>query len=103
MRALSYAGSDATRKKFLYILKAGLWATCGRTQLAALGGPAWHRPLLLLGNATYPYLAATRADLLRRFGRTHDAAQAYRTALTLASNAAEKDLLTRRLAEVTAT
>jgi predicted RNA polymerase sigma factor len=31
-----------------------------------------------------------------------DAAQAYRTALTLASNAAEKDLVTRRLAEVTA-
>jgi predicted RNA polymerase sigma factor len=65
--------------------------------------PAWHRPLLLLGYATYPYLAATRADLLRRLGRTHDAAQAYRTALTLASNAAEKDLLSRRLAEVTAT
>ena len=53
--------------------------------------------------ATYPYLAATRADLLRRLGQTHDAAQAYRTALTLASNAAEKDFLTRRLAEVTAT
>jgi hypothetical protein len=40
--------------------------------------------------ATYPYLAATRADLLRRLGRTHDAAQAYRTALTLATNATEK-------------
>jgi len=53
--------------------------------------------------ATYPYLAATRADLLRRLGQTHDAAQAYRTALTLATNTAEKDFLTRRLAEVTAT
>jgi RNA polymerase sigma-70 factor, ECF subfamily len=53
--------------------------------------------------ATYPYLAATRADLLRRLGRPHDAAQAYRTALTLATNATEKDFLTRRLAEVTAT
>jgi hypothetical protein len=92
MRALSYAGSDATRKKFSH--------PQGR---AALGGPAWHRPFLLLGYATHPYLAATRADLLRRFGRTHDAAQAYRTVLTLASNAAENDLLTRRLAEVTAT
>jgi len=53
--------------------------------------------------ATYPYLAATRADLLRRLGRTRDAAQAYRTALSLAANAAERDFLTRRLAEVTAT
>jgi RNA polymerase sigma-70 factor (ECF subfamily) len=53
--------------------------------------------------ATYPYLAATRADLLRRLGQTHDAVQAYRTALSLATNAAEKDFLTRRLAEVTAT
>jgi len=52
--------------------------------------------------ATYPYLAATRADLLRRLGRTRDAAQAYRTALSLAANAAERDFLTRRLAEVTA-
>ena len=53
--------------------------------------------------ATYPYLAATRADLLRRLGQTHDAAQAYRTALSLATNAAEQDFLTRRLTEVTAT
>ena len=52
--------------------------------------------------ATYPYLAATRADLLRRLGQTRDAAQAYRTALSLAANAAERDFLTRRLAEVTA-
>jgi RNA polymerase sigma-70 factor (ECF subfamily) len=47
--------------------------------------------------------AATRADLRRRLGQTHDAAQVYRTALSLATNAAEKDFLTRRLAEVTAT
>jgi RNA polymerase sigma-70 factor, ECF subfamily len=53
--------------------------------------------------ATYPYLAAARADLLRRLGRSRDAAQAYRTALSLASNAAEQDFLTRRLAELTAT
>jgi RNA polymerase sigma-70 factor (ECF subfamily) len=53
--------------------------------------------------ATYPYLAATRADLLRRLGRTQDAAQAYRTALTLATNDAENGFLARRLAEVTAT
>jgi len=51
--------------------------------------------------AAYPYLAATRADLLRRLGRAHDAAQAYRTALSLASNTAERDFLAQRLTEVT--
>ncbi len=53
--------------------------------------------------AGYPYLAATRADLLRRLGRPEDAAQAYRSALALATNAAERDFLARRLAEVTDT
>ncbi len=52
--------------------------------------------------AAYPYLAATRADLLRRLGQAQDAAQAYRTAVSLATNAAERDFLTRRLAEVSA-
>ena len=50
--------------------------------------------------AEYPYLAAARADLLRRLGLARDAAQAYRTALSLATNAAERDFLSRRLAEV---
>jgi RNA polymerase sigma factor (sigma-70 family) len=50
----------------------------------------------------YPYLAATRADLLRRLGRTHQAAQAYRTARELTGNGAERAFLTRRLAEVEA-
>lgn len=50
----------------------------------------------------YPYLAAARADLLRRLGRTQEAAQAYRAALALATNRAERSFLTRRLAEVSA-
>jgi RNA polymerase sigma-70 factor, ECF subfamily len=52
--------------------------------------------------AAYHYLPATRADLLRRLGRDGDAAQAYRDALALVRNDAERDFLLRRLAEVRA-
>ncbi len=50
--------------------------------------------------AGYPYLPATRADLLRRLGRPDGAAGAYREALGLTQNAAERAFLDRRLAEV---
>jgi RNA polymerase sigma-70 factor, ECF subfamily len=49
----------------------------------------------------YHLLPATRADLLRRLGRTDDAAEAYREALGLATTDAERRYLGRRLAEVT--
>jgi RNA polymerase sigma-70 factor (ECF subfamily) len=49
----------------------------------------------------YHLLAATRADLLRRLGRTNDAAAAYREALGLATTDTERRYLDRRLAEVT--
>jgi RNA polymerase sigma-70 factor (ECF subfamily) len=45
-------------------------------------------------------LPATRADLLRRLGRTAEARAQYADALRLAGNAADRDLLTRRLAEL---
>ncbi|MDI6101268.1 sigma factor [Actinoplanes sp. NEAU-A12] len=45
---------------------------------------------------------ATRADLLRRLGRTAEAAEATRRALALATNPAERELLTGRLAALTA-
>src|SRR5204862_415879 len=48
----------------------------------------------------YALLPATRADLLRRLGRTADAASAYREALTLAGTDAERRYLEKRLAEV---
>jgi RNA polymerase sigma-70 factor (ECF subfamily) len=51
--------------------------------------------------ATYRYLPAVKADLLRRLGRVADAAQAYRTALGLADNSAERAFLTTRIAELT--
>ena len=50
----------------------------------------------------YPYLPATRADLLRRLGRHAEAAQAYREALDLTRNGAERAYLARRLSGVDA-
>jgi RNA polymerase sigma-70 factor (ECF subfamily) len=52
--------------------------------------------------ATYPYLHAARADLLRRLGRRSEAASAYRHALTLTSNRPERSFLASRLREVEA-
>ena len=46
----------------------------------------------------YRYLAATKADLLRRLGRDREAADAYRAALALTDNAAERAYLLERLA-----
>jgi RNA polymerase sigma-70 factor, ECF subfamily len=46
----------------------------------------------------YHLLPATRADLLRRLGRTDEAATAYEEALALAPTDAERRYLTRRLA-----
>ncbi|MCT9008090.1 RNA polymerase sigma factor [Streptomyces rhizosphaerihabitans] len=47
----------------------------------------------------YHLLPATRADLLRRAGRTTEAAEAYERALDLVENAAERRFLEKRLAE----
>ncbi|MFI6405599.1 RNA polymerase sigma factor [Streptomyces sp. NPDC050548] len=49
--------------------------------------------------ADYHLLPATRADLLRRSGRTTEAAEAYGRALELVENAAERRFLEKRLAE----
>lgn len=48
----------------------------------------------------YRYLHATRGELLRRLGRTEDARDAYRRALALVHDDAERRLLERRLAEL---
>lgn len=50
--------------------------------------------------AGYHLLPAARADLLRRAGRRSEAAAAYRQAIALASNDAERRYLAQRLAEV---
>jgi RNA polymerase sigma-70 factor (ECF subfamily) len=50
----------------------------------------------------YHLLHATRADLLRRLDRRPEAADAYRAALALEMNAADRTFLKRRLSEVLA-
>ncbi|HET6601983.1 MAG TPA: RNA polymerase sigma factor [Gaiella sp.] len=48
----------------------------------------------------YAYLHAARADLLRRLGRSDEAAESYRSALALTDNVTERRFLERRLREV---
>lgn len=48
---------------------------------------------------SHPLLHSSRADLLRRLGRLDEAARAYRHALTLTTNDAERRFLERRLAQ----
>jgi len=48
----------------------------------------------------YRYLHSTRGELLRRLGRTAEARDAYRRALALVHDDAERRLLERRLAEL---
>ncbi len=50
----------------------------------------------------YRYLHSTRGELLRRLGRTAEARAAYRRALALVHDHAERRLLERRLAELDA-
>jgi RNA polymerase sigma-70 factor (ECF subfamily) len=50
----------------------------------------------------YPYLHAARADLLRRLRRWSEAQIAYRRAVELTTNRAERDYLERRLRDVAA-
>ncbi|MFG1816770.1 RNA polymerase sigma factor [Kribbella sp. NPDC049174] len=51
---------------------------------------------------TYAYLPAARADVLARLGRTDEAADAYKTAITLTANETERRFLTHRLATLPA-
>jgi len=51
----------------------------------------------------YRYLHSTRGELLRRLGRTEEAGGAYRRALALVHDEAERRLLERRLAELAQT
>ena len=55
-----------------------------------------------IGLEGYHAYQAARADLLRRAGREQEAADAYRRAIELAANPAERAYLRRRLAEVSA-
>jgi RNA polymerase sigma-70 factor, ECF subfamily len=51
------------------------------------------------GLEDYRYLHSTRAELLRRLGRTDEARDAYRRAIALAGDDAERRMFERRMAE----
>jgi len=53
-----------------------------------------------LGLDDFRYLHSTRAELLRRLGRTDDARDAYRRARELTDDGAERHFLERRLTEL---
>ncbi len=50
--------------------------------------------------AGYHHLPAAKADLLRRLGRSDEAAAAYRAAIALAGNATDREFLERRVREL---
>jgi RNA polymerase sigma-70 factor, ECF subfamily len=54
----------------------------------------------LTGLEDYRYLHSSRAEMLRRLGRTEEARDAYRRALALVHDDAERRLFERRLAEL---
>ncbi len=56
-----------------------------------------------LGLDDFRYLHSTRAELLRRLGRTQEARDAYRLARSLTDDGAERRFLERRLTELAAT
>jgi predicted RNA polymerase sigma factor len=107
--ARSWAGSDWATIRKLYDLLAGFRPTpvvlLGRA--VATGFTAGPAEALVevegLGGRLdgYRLWHATRADLLARLGRRDEAAEATRRALALATNPAERDLLTRRLDALT--
>jgi RNA polymerase sigma-70 factor (ECF subfamily) len=70
--------------------------------VAMAEGPAHGLDLVerIPGLDRYHLLHAARADLLRRLGRTEEAASAYSRALELATNPTERTFLERRLAEL---
>jgi RNA polymerase sigma-70 factor, ECF subfamily len=70
--------------------------------VAMAEGPAYGLDLVerIPGLDQYHLLHAARADLLRRLGRTEEAAAAYAQALELTTNPTERGFLERRLAEL---
>jgi RNA polymerase sigma-70 factor (ECF subfamily) len=107
--APSYEETDWPEVLALYDLLLRVWpspvvALNRAVPLAMVHGPAAALAVvddLAAGGRLdgYRYLAATRADLLRRLARWDDAAAAYETALAQADNEAERLFLSGRIAE----
>jgi RNA polymerase sigma-70 factor (ECF subfamily) len=107
--AASYAATDWPQVVGLYDRLLAMWpspvvALNRAVAVSMVRGPeAALDELELLARddrlAGYHYLPAVRADLLRRLGRWDQAAAAYRAALELADNEAERRFLADRVAE----
>ncbi|MBI1378285.1 MAG: sigma-70 family RNA polymerase sigma factor [Frankiales bacterium] len=108
--ARTWAGTDWPGIVLLYDRLLGAWPSpvveVNRAVAVAFArGPEAGLALLepLRGREelrTWHYLPAARADLLRRLGRAEEAAAAYREALGLVDDGAERRFLLARLAEV---
>ncbi len=109
-QAPSWAETDWSQILSLYDLLVGVWPSpvVGLNRAVAVAmvhgpeaGLAAVSALEADGRlAGYHYLPATKADLLRRLGRRDEAGTAYRAALALVGNDAEREFLQRRLTSV---
>ncbi len=108
--APSWPDTDWREVVALYDLLVALWPSpvVALNRAAAVGladGPAAGLAALdALANepqlAGYSYLAAARADFLRRLDRPGEAKEAYEEALLLTENAVEREFLTARVDEL---
>jgi len=108
--ASSYADTDWHQVLALYDALLAAWpspvvALNRAVALAMTDGPAAALAAVQLLDGDprlrgYPYLPATRADLLRRLGRDTEARAAYLQAAELTGNATERAFLHRRIAEL---
>jgi len=108
--AVSYAATDWRQVVGLYDRLLTVWPSPVVALNRAVAVSMVHGPEPALAEidaleqdgrlADYQYLPAVRADLLRRLGRHREAAAAYRAALDLATNEAERRFLESRLGEV---
>jgi RNA polymerase sigma-70 factor (ECF subfamily) len=102
--APTYADTDWPQLRTLYDVLLRVWpspvvALNRAVVLAETDGPAAALAATdaIDGLASYRYLWSTRADLLRRLGRHEEAGAAYREALRLTDNTAERAFLEARL------
>jgi RNA polymerase sigma-70 factor (ECF subfamily) len=107
--APSYAETDWSQVLALYHALLAVWPSPVVALNRAVARAMVEGPQTALGEiealerdgrlAGYRYLPAIKADLLRRLGRHAEAVSAYRAALELADNEAERRFLATRVAE----
>ncbi|MET0420032.1 MAG: DUF6596 domain-containing protein, partial [Actinoplanes sp.] len=106
-QAPAYEETDWPQILFLYDRLLELWpspvvALNRAVVVAMVDGPAAALALVVTLErdgrlAGYHYVPATKADLLTRLGRPAEAAEAYRAALALTTNDAEREFLAERI------